>query len=93
MLRNKIINIINNIKIVYRNKKVYPLYKKTTNLDPLERRIVELINLTLLDLSIIDEDNNINAPIDFHKDSHFSSEIKKKISKIIKKVEQEQEQI
>jgi hypothetical protein len=87
MLRNEIINIVNNIKIVYKNKKIYPLYTKTTNLDPLERRVVELINLALLDLEIIDEDNNVNSSIDIHKNSDF---LKKKISKIIKKIEEEQ---
>jgi hypothetical protein len=89
-VRNKIINIVNNVSIVYKNKKIYPLYEKTTNLDPLERRVVELINLALLDLEIIDEDNNAHKTLDIHKNITIKTKMQQEISKIIKKVEEEQ---
>jgi hypothetical protein len=90
MLRDRIINIVNNISIVYKNKKIYPLYEKTTNLDPLERRVIELINLALLDLEIIDEDNNAYKALDIHKNITIKAKMQQEISKIIKKIEEEQ---
>jgi hypothetical protein len=85
--RKKIIKIINNVRIVKKNKKIYPIYLlKSKNLTPIERRVLHLINLMLFNLDLVDLENRENEKFDIYKMNDIKKSIKKNIIFIVNKI-------